>query len=306
MKRFIGILLCVLVLPSVACNLGEAPPATPTLAPVLNTPIVGLNPISGAPGTVITVVIAGFPTGSSVNLFLSPADAATSTTPIAQNLTIGAGGILSFAFQLPNTVNGTALNSPTSVSLTVSTTDNTVRASALFLANVGNGTPTATPQATNVGNSTSGGSSTSGSNLFITSPSINALVVGNAVVVTGSGSAFNSRVGVQVLNANYQVLGSVLGVIQAGAGAVGPWQVTVGFTQPGAPAVGYIVAYTVNAAGGVATQGSIPVSLAGQAAVTTIPTVAAATSTNGPTVPPVITGGPTAAPPTVGFITATP
>lgn len=295
MKNLIRTLAClsVLALPMLACSLGESaqPTPTPQPAPTISSPVVGLNPISGPPGTVIRVGAAGFPTGAKVNLYLTPVDV-TTPNQVAQDLTIGAGGLLSFAMQLPDKLGDKTLSGTTPLNFMIVTADNTVRASAVFLATTG----TATQSPTDTGD-TSGG--TGGGTLVITSPAIGSAVSGNAVVVTGSGSAANNRVGVQVLNANNQVLGSAIAVIQAGAGAVGPWQITVTFTQPSAAATGYIVAYTVNAQGGVAQQASIPVQLMGGAAVpaTAVP---GASPTTAPTVAPVITGVPP------GFITATP
>jgi hypothetical protein len=298
MRRTV-IVLMILAFASLACNLTEPPAPTPTIAPppVLTTPVLGLNPVSGPPGTVINVGAAGFPVGTKVNLYLSPAST-VSNTPVAQSLTIGTGGILSFAFQLPDTVNGKAIANNTNLIVTIASADNTVRASAIFIALSSNATAEAGDTTDNTDNSSGGTADNSG--LFITSPAINASIVGSAVVVTGSGRAFNNRVGVQVLDANYKVLGSALATIQAGTNALGPWEVTVGFTQPAGASIGYIVAYTVNSAGTVALQASIPVGLAGSGVVTQAPTIA---PTVGPTVPPVITAGP---PATTGFITATP
>jgi hypothetical protein len=134
--------------------------------------------------------------------------------------------------------------------------------------------------------------------LFITAPGINSVITGNAVIVTGSGAAFNNQVGVQLQDSSNNVIASSLATIQAAKNAVGPWQTTVSVPQPGSAAVAYIVAYTINASGKVDQQASIPVQLAGSNA----PTAAAPTTTGvPPTVPPIITGGPT-----LSFVTATP
>src|SRR5258708_8607760 len=190
------VILFVLGRPVWACAVGTAPPAVPTYAPprVLQSPILGLNPVTGAPGTVINVAAAGFPEGAKVNLYLSVVNGAT-PAPVAQSLTIGSGGILSFALQLPGQINGTALTSNTDLTFTIATMDNTVRANALFSAVVGSGTPTATPQ--------SGSGNAAGAvgtnDRFITSHSVNVALAGHALVVTGSGSALHSPVRVQVL-----------------------------------------------------------------------------------------------------------
>jgi hypothetical protein len=300
MKNLIRTLacVCVLTLPMLACSLGESaqPTPTPQPAPTISSPVVGLSPISGPPGTVIRVGAAGFPTGAKVNLYLTPVDI-TTPNQVAQDLTIGAGGLLSFAMQLPDKLGDKTLSGTTPLNFVIASADNTVRASAIFLATTGTATQSATDTGDTSGD-TSGG--TGGGTLVITSPAIGSAVSGNAVVVTGSGSAANNRVGVQILNANNQILGSAIATIQAGAGAVGPWQVTVGFTQPAAAATGYIVAYTVNAQGVVAQQASIPIQLLGGAAPVPTTAVPGASATIAPTVPPVITGIPP------GFVTATP
>jgi len=310
-NRAYAIVVCALMFATLACNLNESPTPQPTIGPaaVLQTPMVGLNPVSGPPGTVIRVSAAGFPAGAKVNLYLSPIDA-INQSPIAQDLTIAAGGVLSFAMQLPSQVGNTTLSGIMPLNLTLSTTDNMVRANAIFVAlsgTTGAGTPTVTVQAgssdgtTNDGGTSGGGAVTQ---LFITSPAIGSAIAGNSVVVTGSGRAFNSRVGVQVLDANQKVIGSAFAVIQAGANAVGPWETAVGFTQPAAASAGFIVAYTINAQGTVAEQASIPIALvgAGVVAPTAIPT--GRPPTTAPTVPAVITVAPPAATP-LPFITAT-
>jgi hypothetical protein len=304
MKRVI-LFLSLLALPAMACGLDTATPVPTSPPALLQSPVLGLNPVSGAPGTVVNVSAAGFPQGTTVNLFLAPTTA-TSPNPVAQNLTIGSGGILTFAMQLPDSLNGTAITGTMPLNFTISSMDGTLRANAIFLAIAAGGTPSATTTTTS-SNSSGGTGSTTGTTgsatLFITSPSINATIPGGAVTVTGSGSAVNNSVGVQVLDANYQLLGSAIATIQAGAGAIGPWQTTVSFPQPGAGEVGYIVAYTVNSAGTIVEQASIPVFLTGTNAPTVGPTVQ---STIPPTVPPVITGVAPTAQGQPSFVTATP
>lgn len=292
MKRF-AIILALLAMPALACNLTESPTPVPTPIPppVLQNPVVGLSPVSGPPGTVVKVSVAGFPAGAGVNLYIAPVNA-TNPSPAA-NLTVGTGGILTFAMQLPNTLNGTPIPNNDTLVFTVSTADRSISANAIFLAfNTAAGT---TPTAATDNTGGTGGTG-SANNLFITSPAIGAAVAGGAVVVTGSGSAINNQVIVQVLDPNNNLLGSATATIQAASGAVGPWQTTVGFAQPAATTAAYIVAYTVTTAGGVAQQASIPITLVSASAPTNAPTVQ---PTNAPTVPPVITG---ASP----FITATP
>ncbi|HLY26825.1 MAG TPA: Gmad2 immunoglobulin-like domain-containing protein [Aggregatilineales bacterium] len=284
--------LLLLALPVLACDLsGAAPVPTAAPPPQLDVPVVGLNPISGPPGTVVSVSAAGFPTDAKVNLYISPATG-TNPNPVAQNLTIGPGGILKFAMQLPDTLNGTPLaTGTTDLTVSISSADGLTRANAVFIAIVGSATA---PTPTSASGATGGASST----LFITAPGINSVITGNAIVVTGSGAAFNNQVGVQLQDSSYNVIASALATIQAAKGAVGPWQTTVSVPQPGSAAVAYIVAYTVNASGQVAQQASIPVQLAGSG----VPTAAPPTVTGvPPTVPPVITGAPT-----LSFVTATP
>src|SRR5260221_13291675 len=124
MRRLL-VILFAFAMPLLACDVGTAPTAVPTYAPppVLQSPILGLNPVTGAPGTVINVAAAGFPEGAKVNLYLSVVNGAT-PAPVAQSLTIGSGGILSFALQLPGQINGTALTSNTDLIFTIATADN--------------------------------------------------------------------------------------------------------------------------------------------------------------------------------------
>lgn len=259
MRRFIVLLM--LLIPALACNLGGSTAPTPTAAPqpVLTTPTLGLNPVVGAPGTVVNVSAAGFPVGTRVNLFLSPVST-PSTSPIT-TLTIGAGGILTFALQLPGQIGNTPVGNNTPLVFTMTAETGGTGASALFLA-LGSGASTATPDIT--GGTTGGGATNGGTTggtgqtLFITGPAIGSYLAGNTVVVTGSGAATNNTVGVQVQDANNTVLGSANATIQASAGYIGPWQVTVTFNQPAGQTSGYIVAFT--AAG---QQASIPVTLAG-------------------------------------------
>src|SRR5260221_6984401 len=159
MKRIITI-LSLLALPAIACGLDTATPV-PTAPPaVLQSPVLGLNPVSGPPGTVVNVNAAGFPVGTTVNLFISTTTT-PSPTPVAQNLAIGSGGILTFALQLPSSINNTPLSGTTPLNFTISSTDGTLRANAIFLALAG-GTPAATTSATSTGGTGSPGSSSGG------------------------------------------------------------------------------------------------------------------------------------------------
>jgi hypothetical protein len=294
------LLLFVFLLPAIACNLSSEPSVpTSAPAPVLQATVLGLNPVTGGPGTVITVSAGGFPAGAKVNLYIGNGTG-TNAAPAAQNLTVTQGGVLSFALQLPDTINNQRLSGTTDLTFTVATVDGTARASALFTAVVGNGTSTLAPTPSDNGSAASGGGTGSG-NLFITSPAINAGVVGGSIVVTGSGSAFNDTVGVQVLDVNYNVLGNAFATIQAAANAVGPWETTVAFKQPASASVGYIVAYTVNTSGVIIQQASIPIQLAGQGAVTAAPPTGTGIP---PTLGNVITVVVTVTPSTPGVTTA--
>jgi hypothetical protein len=297
--RRLFVALIVLAL-ATACNLTESPTPVPTSPPppVLPSPFLGLSPVSGPPGTVIRVAVAGFPAGAQVNVYIDagqPGGAAPSASnPVMQDLTIGAGGILTFDYQLPAQINNTTLTGTTPLNFTIATVDNlAVQASAVFIATSG---ATATPSSGTTGTGGTG-------QLYIISPAISAVISGTSVVVTGSGSALNSRVGVQVQDARNNILGSALATIQAGVGAVGPWETVVTFAQPVSLTGGYIVAYTVNAQGAVADMTSIPITFAG-AGVPTSTVVPTTLPTLPPTVPPVIT----VPPPTqaLPFITATP
>jgi len=293
MKR-LAVIILLMAVPSLACGLStESPAPTAAPPPQLDVPVLGLNPISGPPGTVVSVSAAGFPPSAKVNLYISPVSG-TNPNPVAQDLTVGPGGILKFAMQLPDTLNGTPLPTGSNdLIVGLASPDGLTKANAIFIALVGSASASgATP--TSASGTTGGATST----LFITSPGINSVITGNAVVVTGSGASFNNRVGVQLQDASYNVIASALATIQAAQGAIGPWQTTVSFAQPSSAAVAYIVAYTVNASGQVNQQASIPVQLSASGVPTVPPPTA---SSIPPTVPPVITGGPT-----LPFVTATP
>src|SRR5258706_8703279 len=112
MKRWYMILM-LFALPTLACNISGSA-AAPTLPPppVLQSPVVGLKPNTGGPGTVVNVGAAGFPSGAKVNLYLYPVNS-TTPIPIAEGLTIGQGGLLSFAMQIPAQIGSTTLTGTT-------------------------------------------------------------------------------------------------------------------------------------------------------------------------------------------------
>ncbi len=256
MKRLLALL--VVILPALACNLGSAA-STPTPAPPtpgISTPVVGISPVAGPPGTVISVAAAGYPPGSRVNLFLSPQNL-PSTTPLT-TLTVGAAGTLGFAMAIPDQLNGTPITANETLIFNLSPESGGVGASALFLA-LNGGTPgqiTATPAGSTAGTGGATGGSTQ--TLFITGPGMGTSLSGSTVTVTGSGSGSDSPVTVQVQDANNTVIGSASATIPAAANVIGVWQVTVAFTQPATAINGYILAF--DAAG---QQTSIPVTFVG-------------------------------------------
>src|SRR5258708_12523929 len=133
MKR-IALVLLLPTMPAIACSLTDSPLPAPTRAPppVLGSPMLGLNPVSGAPGTIVNVGAAGFPVGSKVNLYLGPVNGAN-PNPVAQNLTIGTGGILSFALQLPANIKGHPLPGTIDLNFTISPTTHPPHATTQFL-----------------------------------------------------------------------------------------------------------------------------------------------------------------------------
>jgi hypothetical protein len=266
MKRLIALLL--LILPALACNLGASPstptPAIPTQAPAFNQPTLGLSPVVGPPGTIMNISAAGFTAGTRVNLFVSTLTK-TSTVPIT-TLTIGEGGYLKFAFQLPSTIDGVQIQNNTPLVFTLTAESGNPGASALFLAltsaNNSAVQPTALPGFSTGGTGGagdgSGGFSGGGitADLFITAPPIGSTQASGSVIVTGSGSSTSGRVTVQIQDANNAVIGSAVANIQALPGYVGAWEATVAYQPPTTQQSGYIVAFTSEGK-----QASIPVIL---------------------------------------------
>jgi hypothetical protein len=267
MKKLIAILTLILIVPALACNLGAASPTPtptiPTQAPAFNQPTLGLSPVVGPPGTIMNISAAGFTTGTRVNLFVSTLSK-TSTQPVT-TLTIGEGGFLKFAFQLPATVDGATIQNNTPLVFTMSAESGNPGASALFLAltstNTGGTQPTALPgfgtdNTGGFGGGTGGGGVTTGTaaDLYITAPPIGSTQSSGSVIVTGSGSSTSGRVTVQVLDANNAVIGSGAANIQAVAGYVGAWEATVAYTVPTTQQAGFIVAFTSEGK-----QASIPI-----------------------------------------------
>jgi hypothetical protein len=233
---------------------------------------------------VITIGVAGFTAGATVNLVVTPEGSTTPTT-LAQNLIIAPGGILKFAISLPTQIGTVALNKTTSLTLTVQTPEGLTKASAVFLATAATGTAGAgTRLPTPTQGSVSGGGGVV-NNFFITAPAIGSLHAGTQITVTGSGATYDNVVNVQIINPAQQVLANGVATIQAAAGTVGPWQTTINLTQPAQATDAYIVAYTLNRSGQISQQASIPIVLAGAGVPTTAPI---ATGTVAPTAFPVI------------------
>jgi len=246
--------LAIGILPMLACNLGGSPPAPPTSTPApasgSSVPLVGLNPLSGPPGTTVTLAATGFPAGTQLDLFVSLLNA-PSPTPLTV-LTAG-GGTLTFALQLPQQLNGTVLSDSTPLLFTLTPVSGGPSANTLFWVQSGiSGAPQ--PTSANTGPV---------SGVFITSPGIGTTLTGASIMVTGSAPA--GAVTVQVQDANNAVLGSATAYSQAAAGTLGVWQTIVSFGQPANSENGYIVAF---AAGG---QASIPIVFPGLGVVPTIP-----------------------------------
>lgn len=284
MKR-LALILILLTLS--ACTL-STPADTPTPVPVqapaqLQVPVVGLQPVSGAPGTVIKIGVAGFPAGTRVGLNLS--SSSSNTVQAAQDLPIDQSGDLIFSLTLPSQVGSDTLNRTLPLTFTIVTTNQQVRADAIFLVTAGTGTLSVSPTSASTTGNPSGGQLAN--TLFITAPAIGSLQTG-AITVTGSGSAFNNVVAVQVWDAHSQPINGANATIQAVAGAIGPWQTTITYPQPSVTSVGYVVAFTYNKNGTLAQQASINVVLAAANLPTVVPSVV-----------------PTAVPPPI-FITATP
>lgn len=281
--RHFSLLLTMLALSVMACSLGsEAVPTTAPPQPALQVPILGLDPVSGPPGTVITLGVAGFTAGAKVNLLVTP-EGGTPTT-LAKDLTIAEGGILKFAISLPAQIGTVALNKTISLTLTVQTPDALTKASAVFLATAntttaGVGTRLPTPTQS----SSSGGEQVT--NFFITAPAIGSVHAGTQITVTGSGATYDNIVNVQIINGSQQVLANGVATIQSAVGTIGPWQVAITIAQPAARTDAYIVAYTLNRNGNISQQASIPIVLAGAGVPTTGPV---ATGTTAPTAFPII------------------
>jgi Immunoglobulin-like domain of bacterial spore germination len=256
-----------IALVSLACTLtsGSPAPTSPAQQSALQVPIIGLEPTSGAPGTVITIGIADFPTGAKVNLLVTP-DGATTPSVLARDLVVAQGGSLKFAFSLPTQIGTVTLNKNTPLMMTVQTADGAIQASAVFLVTVtasggtssGGGVVVASPTP----RTSTGGAAVA--SLFITAPAINSVHAGAQITVTGSGATFDNVVNLQLINDAQQVLANGVARIQSSvAGNVGPWQGTLTFQQPPLRTSGYIVAYTLTRNGQIAQQASIPVVMAG-------------------------------------------
>ena len=252
-RRLRWLLVVGLLLPALACNLDNGAVTVATVIPgsttlsLLNAPLVGINPISGPPGTALTLTATGFAVGTQLSVFISTLNTPSSTP--ATVLTANAGANV-FVLPVPQQLNGVAVAGGTPLLFTVAPVTGGTNATALFWVQGAaiTGQVTATTQAQVVVTSPGVGAT---SGVFITSPAIDSAVAGTSVAVTGSAPA--GAVVVQVHDANNAVLGSVTANSQATTGALGVWQTTVGFTPPAGTANGFIVAIQ----GGI--QASIPI-----------------------------------------------
>jgi hypothetical protein len=235
-----------------ACNLGGSPAAPPTVTPgqilPASVPLIGLNPLSGPPGTTITLTATGFPLNTQLDLYVS-LFSAPSTAPLT---VLTAGNPLTFALQLPEQLNGSALTAGTPLLFTLTPVNGGQSANSLFWVQNSNA---AAPQPTDANVVPVTG-------VFITAPGMGTLLSGTSVTVTGS--APSGAVTVQVQDANNAVLGSATAYSQAAPGTLGIWLTTVGFAQPSAGGGGYIVAFAGNQ------QASIPITFAGSASFATL------------------------------------
>lgn len=237
------LMLLSIILPVLACSLSSSAepntPIPPTIAPAAlssGIPVVGINPVIGVPGSRITVTATGFPAGASVNLFLSLANAA-STTPI-QTLPLNQSGSLSFGLEIPAQLGNVALTNKTVLIFTMAAVNGGPNASALFLVT---GSGLATSSAPVVTAATGGTGGSTGGGFYIITPGSGVAVPGSAVVVTGSTTVTNP-ITVQLLDANNNLLGSAVASINTAAGTPYAWQTTISFAAPAAPTNGYVSA----------------------------------------------------------------
>ena len=273
--RHLFILITVLAMSAMACNLGGD--VAPTAAPSPSAPTLTINPITAPLGSLITLTVAGFPTGARVNLLITP-EGVTAPTPYAQDLTIPQGGTLQFAINIPPQIGTTLITKDTTLTLTVQTADGLSKANGVFLATVSStvatanaGTRLPTPTQSAVTGGVTGGGQTS--NFFITGPAIGSLHGGTQISVMGSGATYDNTVNVQIIDAANNVLANGVATIQSTAGTLGAWQTVINITQPATQSDAYIVAYTLNQSGNISQQASIPIILAGSGVVA--PTAAA-------------------------------
>ncbi|MBX3065042.1 MAG: Gmad2 immunoglobulin-like domain-containing protein [Anaerolineae bacterium] len=261
MRLRIIIMLLALAVATLACNLTGSTSGSNN---AVSTPVIGLQPLSGPPGTVITVAVSGFTPGALVNLLALP-EGQASPTVLARDLLVGASGSLNFALSLPAQIGTTALTRTTALTLTVATADQRELASAVFVALISStGTPSSTLAFTPTQGSLGGGGVTQ--NLYITAPAINSVHTATQITVIGSGVSFNNQVNVQLQDINNNVIASGVATIQGASGALGTWQVTIGFTQPAQRSSGFIYAFTLTSSGALAQASSIPIVYAGAGA----------------------------------------
>ena len=247
-KRLTGwlVIICGGVISALACSLTSdtLPTSTPPAPLGATSPIVGLNPVTGAVGSQITITGLGFPRNASVNFYLSAQTVAN--TILLQTLTTDSAGTIKLNFQVPSQLNGTPINSPVALKFILTAPSSGLIASAVFL--VQDGTPGAAAVQTGVPNTASGAVQM----LFIISAGTDSVLAGNVVTVIGSDTP-GAQVNVQVQDANNAILGSAVVGSQVGSNGLGVWQTTIAFRTP-TTSTGYVVAFTS------VQQSSIPVS----------------------------------------------
>jgi len=238
------LVLMAIMCPALACNFGAAPPPT---IPTLSAPLLSVRPVTGTPGTLITLSGAGYPPNSSLNVFITTT--LTQGSPYAA-IRADAGGNVVTTLTLPTQLGGAAVGGGAPIVFTLASVNGTVSASALFL--VAGGAPSGTLSAAVTPGSAATDAPVSG--VFITEPGLNATLSGSTVAISGSAPA--GAVIVQVQDAANNILGSATATSTAAAGQIlGTWQTTIAFTAP-AGSTGYIVAVAAGR------QASIPITFA--------------------------------------------
>jgi len=253
----------LILLVALACNLGAA--ATPTPAP-LGSPLLTVQPVTGAPGTLITLHGVGFAPNVSLNLYLNSTNSQGS--PFAAVRTDASGDVIT-TLTLPDSFGGVTFGDGQPIVFSLTSANGASTAKALFLVE-GTGTPAAAiaPIGSNAtafpSQPTAAGQA---SGVFITQPGINAVLTDPSVTVSGSAPAGAVLVEVQDSNNVIIARGQATSIMQPGQ-VTGTWQTTVAFPQPATSAQGFIVALAAGE------QASIPVTFSGSTIPSlTVPTL---------------------------------